>query len=180
MKKMMSVLISLVCLIALVGSALASSSLIFTQRSFYGGQTLPVYSGPGHEYVRGANGWAKANTDEPLLAAGVENGWALVMYETSNGSVRVGYVDMAQFQYNTSILKLSELRFDYAQATITTGCTLTDDPALNNRSLAFLPQGTRVTYLASLYFHRNWAYIETWVDGKPIRAFVPADCLSVN
>ena len=135
---------------------------------------------PGHEYGRGANGWAKAYTDEPLYAAGTENGWALVLYETSGGSVRVGYVDMDQFYYNTSVLQLSELSFDYARATITKGCILTDDPMLNNRDLAFLSQGTKVTYLASLYMHRNWAYIETWVDGRPIRAFVPAECVSVN
>ena len=180
MKKLMTALISLLCLVALAASALASNALVFTQRNFYGGQTLAVYSGPGHEYVRGANGWAKAYTDEPLLAAGTENGWALVMYETSNGSVRVGYVEMDQFHYNTDILKLSELSFDYKRATITKGCTLTDDPVLNNRNLAYLTQGTSVTYLASFYLHQNWAYIETWVDGRPIRAFVPENCVSLN
>ena len=181
MKKMMMVLISLVCLMAISVSALAcGTELIFTQRPFHGGQTLPVYSGPGHEYVRGSNGWAKASTDEALYAAGMENGWALVMYETKNGSVRVGYVELDQFKYDTRILKLSELCFDYASATITTPCTLTDDPVLNNRDLAFLPSGTSVTYLGSFYKYRNWAYIETWLDGKPIRAFVPADCVSIR
>lgn len=181
MKKMMMVLISLVCVIALAGSALAcSTELIFTQRGFHGGQTLPVYYGPGHEYGRGANGWAKASTDEPLYAAGMENGWALVMYETGNGSVRVGYVDLSQFKYNVKTLRLSELCFDYASATITKSCTLTDDPMLNNRDLAYLTEGTSVTCLASFNLHRNWTYIETWIDGRPIRAFVPADCVSTN
>lgn len=180
MKKLMTVLISTMCLILFAASALAGAGLSFTKCDFHGGQKLPVYSGPGHEYVRGANGWAKAYTDEPLLAAGTENGWALVMYETSNGSVRVGYVEMDQFHYNTDILKLSELSFDYRQATITKGCTLTDDPVLNNRNLAYLTQGTSVTCLASFYMHRSWAYIETWVDGRPIRAFVPENCVSLN
>ena len=163
MKKMMMVLISLVCVIALAGSALAcSTELIFTQRGFHGGQTLPVYYGPGHEYGRGANGWA------------------LVMYETGNGSVRVGYVDLSQFKYNVKTLRLSELCFDYTSATITKSCTLTDDPMLNNRDLAYLTEGTSVTCLASFNLHRNWTYIETWIDGRPIRAFVPADCVSTN
>ncbi|MBQ2948698.1 MAG: hypothetical protein IJD94_06980 [Clostridia bacterium] len=181
MKKMMMVLISLLCLVTIAGSALASGpDLYFTQRPFHGGQTLPVYYGPGHEYGRGANGWAKASTDEALYAAGVENGWALVLYETSNGSVRVGYVDMDQFHYNTRTLKLDPLYFEYSRARITEDCTLTDDPVLNNRDLAYLTEGTSVTYLASFYKYRNWAYIETWVDGHPIRAFVPEDCLSIQ
>lgn len=179
MKKTLVSLIALICLLACSVCALAyGPDLVFTQRNFYGGQTLPVYRGPGHEYGRGANGWAKASTDEPLYAAGKENGWALVMYETSNGSVRVGYVDLSQFHYNTGILKLSDLNFSYSGAKITKTCTLTDDPVLNNRDLATLSAGTSVTYLASYYKHRNWAYIETWLDGHPIRAFVPADCLS--
>ena len=180
MKKLTTILISLVCLIALAASALASEDLVFTKRGFHGGQTLPVYFGPGHEYGRGANGYAKASTDDAVYAAGTENGWALVMYETSGGSVRVGYVDMQQFYYNTNVLRLQELSFDYARATITQSCTLTDDPMLNKRDLAFLSQGTRVTYLASLYLHRNWAYIETWVDGRPMRAFVPDECVTLN
>lgn len=186
MKKLMTVLISMVCLIALAASALAGSGLVFTKCNFHGGQKLPVYSGPGHEYVRGANGKANVSTDDVVYAAGMENGWALVMYETGagngngSGSVRVGYVDLDQLQYNIKTLKLSELYFNYSKATITRGCTLTDDPALNNRDLAFMAEGTSVTYLASFYMHRSWAYIETWVDGKPVRAFVPEDCVSVN
>lgn len=181
MKKTMMTLITLVCLLTIAASALAyNTELVFTKRDFYGGQSLPVYSGPGYEYIRGSNGWAKADTDEPLYAAGMENGWALVMYETSNGSVRVGYVDLEQFHYDLRILKLSEIDFDYMNATITRDCILTDDPALNNRELAVMKEGTNAVYLASFYMHRSWAYIETWVDGKPIRAFVPADCVMVD
>ena len=156
------------------------SELSFTQRSFYGGQTLAVYRGPGVEYGRCNNGWAKADTDEPLYAAGMENGWALVMYGTSGGSVRVGWVDLSQFKYNTNILKLKEIQFEYKTAKIKSDCVLTDDPVLDNRDLGYLYTGTTVTYLGSFYKYRQWAYIETWMEGRPIRAFVPMDCISVN
>ena len=73
-------------------SSTVGSALDFTKRDFYGGQTLAVYYGPGVEYGRGANGWAKCSTDDTVYAAGKENGWALVMYGTSGGSVRVGWV----------------------------------------------------------------------------------------
>lgn len=156
------------------------SSLEFTQRSFYGGQTLAVYQGPGVEYGRGNNGWAKASTDEALYAAGMENGWALVMYGTSGGSVRVGWVDLSQFKYNINRLKLKEIKFEYKTATIKSDCIMTDDPVLDNRDLGYLYNGTKVTYLGSFYKYRNWAYIETWMEGHPIRAFVPMECVSVN
>lgn len=177
MKKALSVLIVLVMLLSLVSFALAED-LVFTRRNFYGGQTLPVYRGPGHEYGRGANGYAKASTDEPLYAAGKENGWALVMYETGKGSVRVGYVDLSQFHYNTKILKLEPLDFSYASVKITQACTLTDDPVLCTRDLGTLSEGLTVTYLGSFYKYRSWAYIETWIDGHPIRGFVPMECTS--
>ena len=179
MKKLLAFMAAMILMAACALPAMAQT-LSFPQRNFYGGQTLPVYRGPGEEYGRGGNGWAKASTDEALYAAGKENGWAMVMYGTKGGSVRVGWVDLSQFKYNTKILKLEDLYFEYRNATVTTGCTLTDDPALNNRDLAYLPSGARVTYLGSFYKHRSWAYIETWVEGKPIRAFVPMDCLSIN
>lgn len=177
MKKTLSAWIVFVLLLSLVSCAL-SEELTFTRRSFYGGQTLPVFQGPGSEYGRGANGYAKASTDEPLYAAGKENGWALVMYETKGGSVRVGYVDLSQFHYNTGILKLAPLDFSYTTVKLTQSCTLTDDPVLYSREMACLSEGLSVTYLASFYKHRSWAYIETWVDGRPVRGFVPMDCIS--
>ena len=181
MKKHIALAAALICLICLTVPAFAQDcSLTFTQRSFYGGQTLPVYQGPGHEYGRGANGWAKAYTDNPLYAAGKENGWALVMYSTGNGTVRTGYVDLGQFHYNVGRLKLQTLDFEYSSAKITRSCTLTDDPVLASRETAYLRSGASVTYLGSFYKHRSWAYIETWADGRPIRGFVPESCISVN
>lgn len=179
MKKMIAMMMALMLMVTAALPAMAET-LSFTQRSFYGGQTLAVYQGPGTEYGRGNNGWAKASTDEALLAAGQENGWALVMYSTGNGSTRVGWVDLSQFKYNTKQLKLEDLRFEYSGATITSGCVLTDDPVLASRDLAYLSSGTRVTYLGSFYKYRNWAYVETWVEGHPVRAFVPMECVRVN
>jgi len=180
MKKMIAMLLALTLLVTAAMPAFAATYLNFTQRRFYGGQTLAVYRGPGVEYGRGSDGYAKASTDEPLYAAGKENGWALVMYGTKGGSSRVGWVDLSQFKYNTKILELENLRFDYRSATITSGCSLTDDPVLFSREVAYMPSGTRVTYLGSFYKYRNWAYIETWADGHPVRAFVPMECISVN
>ena len=179
MKKMIAMLLALM-LMATAAMPAFAETLYFTQRSFYGGQTLPVYRGPGVEYGREYNGYAKASTDEPLYAAGQENGWALVMYGTGNGTSRVGWVDLSQLKYNIDRLKLEDLWFEYRSATITSACSLSDDPVLFSRELAYMPAGTRVTYLGSYYKNRSWAYIETWAGGRPVRAFVPMSCLSVN
>ena len=152
-----------------------SGVLEFKDKFFYGGQKLDVYSGPGKEYYRGANGRAKASTDEEIQIAGMENGWILVKYPTSDGSVRVGYVDRDDLKYGFSADNVSLL---YQSAKITQACYICDDPVLGRQEFAMLPAGTQVTYLASYSSHRSWAYIELFVDNKPARGFVPADCIS--
>ena len=37
-----------------------------------------------------------------------------------------------------------------------------------------LSSGTRVTYLSSFFNREAWDYIETTVDGKTVRGFIPA------
>ena len=177
MKKMIAMMMALMLMVTAALPAMAEY-LSFTQRNFYGGQTLAVYQGPGTEY--GRDGWAKASTDEPLYAAGQENGWAMVMYSLNDGSSRVGWVDLSQFKYNTKQLKLDNLYFEYRTAQISSLCSLTDDPVLFSRETARLNAGTRVTYLGSFYKYRNWAYVETWVSGHPVRGFVPMECISLN
>lgn len=180
MKKMIAMLLALTLMMTAAMPAFATT-LNFTLRNFYGGQTLAVYRGPGEQYGRSSSsGYAKALTDEPLYAAGKENGWMLVLYGTKGNSYRVGWVDMSQLKYNTDYLKIENLYFEYRNATITSGCYLTDDPVTAERDLAYLNSGTRVTYLGNFYQYSNWAYIETWANGGPVRAFVPMNCISVN
>ena len=152
-----------------------SGVLEFKDKFFYGGQKLDVYSGPGKEYYRGNNGRAKASTDEPIQIAGMENGWILVKYPTSDGSVRVGYVDRDDLKYD---FKADDVSLLYQSAKITQSCYICDDPVLGRQEFALLPAGAQVTYLASYTMHRSWAYIELFVDDKPARGFVPANCVS--
>ena len=49
---------------------------------------------------------------------------------------------------------------------------------MTNQKLATLTKGTRVTYLSEFVNSARWAYIETTVEGKLARGFVPADCVS--
>lgn len=154
--------------------------LVFGHKEFYGGQKLSVYSGPGKKYYRGANGYAYADTDEEVYAAGIEKGWILVMYGTKGGSVRVGYVKRDDLKYSISGMGIYTLAFDYKDAEITKACVLTDDPGLAARELTQLEAGAKVTYLGRLSKLGNWVYVETVMDGQPVRAFVPEDCIRVT
>ena len=58
-----------------------------------------------------------------------------------------------------------------------TATTLTDDPALTGKALTQLPAGARVTYLTTMYNSGAWDYIETTIDGKTARGFIPAGVL---
>ena len=142
------------------------------------GQKLAVYSAPSKQSWRGANGKASVSTNGNVWAAGWESGWLLIMYETNNGSVRVGYVNGADIKGNVPINTM--LSYDYTSAQVTQRCTLTDDPARTNSAVLTLSPGATVTYLSS-YFNRNaWDYVETTVDGKLTRGFIPAGCLNIE
>ncbi len=147
----------------------------FEDKFFYGGQSLPVYSGPGYEYYRASNGWAKVSTDEPIMAAGREGDWVLILYATSSG-YRVGYIDRSQLKYT---LSADELSFAYTYATITSTCSMTQDPiSANGKSIVSLSAGDQVTYLADFYDKENWAFVEVKASGEWIRGFVPMNCVS--
>lgn len=145
-------------------------------------QKLPVYSAPSTASYRGANGKASVSANGAIYADGSENGWLLVMYETNNGGVRVGYIDKGQIKgkvegetYN------QELSFGYIAATVIEDCVLTDDPAKQSTSIMTLRAGEQVTYLTS-YFNRNaWAYVETRTpDGLLCRGFIPSTSLDTG
>lgn len=150
-------------------------TIVFRNKSFYGGQSLPVYSGPGYEYYRASNGWAKVSTDEAIWAAGREGDWVLILYEISSG-YRVGYIDRSTLQYT---LSADELSFSYTSAKISQSCSMTQDPiSANGKEIVSLSSGDKVTYLADYYDKEDWAYVEVKASGEWVRGFVPLDCIS--
>lgn len=141
------------------------------------GQRLAVYSAPDAASWRGANGKAMVNTDGSVFAAGWESGWLLVMYETNNGSIRVGYVDGSAMQGAASNDK--QLTFAYQPATVTQNCQLTDDPGRQYATIRTLNAGEQVTYLTTYINKEGWDYVETTCEGKRVRGFLPAGHLNV-
>lgn len=149
------------------------AALNFQLASFEKKLKFSVYAAPSSKAWRGASGKASVSTNDNVWAAGWENGWLLIYYETSKGSVRVGYIDGKQFSGNAGID--TELIFAYAPAQLTAKTALTDDIIRMASSITTLKSGAKVTYLAPYYAEQAWAYVETKYDGKTVRGFVPLE-----
>ncbi|MBQ6564851.1 MAG: hypothetical protein IJL88_13115, partial [Clostridia bacterium] len=130
---------------------------------------IAVYSAPSSSAWRGANGKAKVSTNDSFWAAGYENGWMLIMYETSKGSVRVGYIDVNSI--TGTLPDLGLLAFDQEKITLSKKAVLTDDIRKQKNKIATLKKGTEVTLLCP---YEKWLYIETVLKGKTVRGFIPA------
>lgn len=142
------------------------------------GQKLPVYSAPDSSAWRGSDGKASASTNGAIYAAGWEGDWLLIMYETNNGAVRIGYVNGNKVRGGVPLD--TSLHFDRNAATVTSACRLTDDPLRCSTTIAQLSPGTQVTWLSRFYSSTAWDYVEVTVQGRTARGFVPAGSLSIS
>ena len=150
--------------------AIPAGELTAQTIKFTGGHKLPVYSGPGAEYERGADGKASVSTNDWIQVFGSENGFILIQYAVSASRMRFGWIDQSALPANAAV---SALRFAYADAEITADTFLTDDP-LNSQTRVRTPQrGQSVKWLAEM---GAWAYVEASF-GIPVRGFVPASVI---
>ena len=151
----------------------------FTFVNLKANQKLAVYSAPSSSAYRANNGKALCNTNGAVYAMGYDSGWMLMLYEANAaGQYRVGYVDTGKIKGGTP--RLDVLSWNGSECEVMTSTALTDDPALTGRAMAQLPAGTRVKYLTSMFNSTEWNYIETTIDGKTARGFVPNGTLSIT
>ena len=142
-------------------------------------QKLAVYSAPSADAYRANNGKALCNTNGAVYALGWDGGWMLMLYEANLANqYRVGYVNGAKIKGTRP--NLEQLVWDRSSCQVQQNTSLTDDPALTGRPMATLPAGTWVTYLTTMYNTEAWDYIETTVEGKTARGFVPSGTLSIT
>ncbi len=150
----------------------------FAETYFKAGQSFPVYSGPGTQYYRAANGKATVSSNGSIYVAGQGNGWLLVMYYIDGRTARVGYIDGSKVKDSFYAAPLS---FEYEIATLAYACSLTDDPVLGKNSTIKLSAGTQVTYLEHMHSGLgDWAYVEANTALGLMRGFVPYDCMQWN
>jgi len=137
------------------------------------GQKLNVFSAPSENSWRGAKGKAKVSTNGSVYAAGWVDGWLLIMYETNNGAVRVGYIHNIKGTVDAPYLS-----FSCTPMKLIGDCALTDDPATQSSSIRSLSAGEEVIYLSGFQNARgSWAYVETTAEGKTVRGFIPMKVL---
>ena len=142
-------------------------------------QTIPVYTAPGYHSYRANNGKAAVNTNGAVWAAGWENGWLAVYYETNDGAIRVGYINGSDIQGkvrwvgNDQVVSNNLVYAESIAATVS-ATAMTDDPMKANITFTIIPEKTVVTYLTTRINQNGeaWDYIETTVDGKIARGFV--------
>ena len=151
--------------------SIPTGELSATRIKFTGGQKFEVYSGPGEQYERGANGKATVSTNDWIQVFGAENGWILIQYDLSSTKMRIGWITETALPRGVTA---DPLRFAYAGAQITTATFTTDDPLGSQTHLRSLAPGQSVQWLATM---GDWVYVEITGDGLPVRSFVPAKAI---
>ena len=149
----------------------------FQPVSLKAGQKLAVYSAPSAKAYRANRGKAMVNTNGEVYALGYENKWMLMMYEANQGGqYRIGYIECAKIK--GKLPDLDPLSWERIPAVLLEGADVTDDPMQTGKSIVRLPEGTQVTYLATMFSRPAWDYIETRIDGKTARGFIPSGKLA--
>ncbi|MCR5297186.1 MAG: SH3 domain-containing protein, partial [Clostridiales bacterium] len=136
--------------------------------TFVRSKDFSAYSGPGTQYLRGANGRAYMSSNDSAYVYGTENGWVLVQYYVSDNHWRFGYVSENLIASGY----VPPLSFTRVSATMNRTANITDDPLHSVSTLATVAQGANVTVLGYL---DSWVYIEY----GNIRGFVPFSHVSL-
>ena len=142
--------------------------------SFEKARTLKVYAAPD-KAAYSAEG-AQVTTDDSVAIYGKEGEWVLVSYAIGNGSRgRIGYIDDLTLAEPE---KVRTLEFCRIPIELVRNVKAADDPLRGKGTLLTLEKGEEVTLLA--FFEEEWAYVETVMNNKLCRVFIPASALKEN
>jgi len=150
-----------------------SSELKVYPVTFAGKKKYDVYSAPDKTSIRGANGKAKVSTNSWIQVFGTEGDWVLIQYSIDASHYRFGYISSSALPRKANV---PELSFKGTDAWTVGEVRITDDPLYSQTTLAILPDGCWVTWLATM---DQWAYIES-STADYFRGFVPVDSLSTS
>lgn len=146
--------------------------------SFAKGKKYPVYTGPGTNYYREADGKASVSTNDWIQVFGEENGWLLVQYHVTDAMNRIGWINATQKEAGVSV---PQLVWNGGEAICHNGWLTTDPlgacPEIGSPDGASAFNGRACTLLATL---GSWSYVEIeYAAGMPMRAFVGSAELTV-
>ena len=136
-----------------------------------GASTVPVYSAPSKGSVRFAQGKASVNLRDPVRFYGLtqDGNWALIEYAVSDRTSRFGYVKRSDLP--GSVAWTFTLPSVDVPVKVTQDTFLTDDPNVSQYRQMTLNAGSSVRLLG--LYDLWYAYVETTLDGKTVRGFVP-------
>lgn len=133
--------------------------------------SVPVYSAPSASARRAANGKAAVSLNAPFGVLGCADGWLFVLYETSSGKFRTGWVEAAGIErLEIALAEATPLSFAGNPLTLSGETDLFDDPVNRSGTLLTLPAGTTVNVLAEGGYHM--LYVEAENDGARCRGFL--------
>jgi len=139
--------------------------------------TAPVYSAPDKASWRSAEGKAAVGLKGSFCAYAMDGEWALIEYESSLKTHRVGYMQRSILGKKAD--QLPQVQVGEGMPLQTARETwLTDDPLSSQYRQFTLPEGTPLTVFSR--FNPYYAYVETRVEGQRIRGFVPLADVAVN
>lgn len=147
--------------------------------NFEKGKKYPVYTGPGTNYYREADGKASVSTNDWIQVFGEEDGWLLVQYHVTDAMNRIGWIKATKKEAGVSV---PELTWNGGEAICHNGWLTTDPlgacPEIGSPDGASSFNGRACTLLATL---DSWIYVEIeYAPGVPMRAFVGSSELTVE
>lgn len=126
-----------------------------------------VYSGPGTQYYREANGKASVSTNDWVQVFGREGEWVLIQYRVSGAKLRFGYVHQSAL---ADLSQAPELKFESVTLEQDNDF-VTSDPLGASERIDLSGESWPMTRLAVLG-GETWMYVElTLPNGKPARMF---------
>ena len=139
--------------------------------TFTGARKYEVYSAPDKGSIRAKNGKAMVSTNSWIQVFGTEGDWVLIQYSIDASHYRFGYISKSSLPKKAVV---PELQFTRTNAWTNCNVTVTDDPLYSHSELLSLPEGTQVTWLATL---GEWAYIDHYQNDH-VRGFVPLTAIN--
>ena len=140
---------------------------------FPDGGLFAVYTGPGGNYLRGANGKARVGTNGWIRVYGTDGDWALVEYSITDDQWRQGYIAKVNLPADVQVEPLLWAR---VAGKLSIACDLTDDPNCARQPLCSLANNLPVTLLATC---RDMVYIECRHQNSMVRGYVPLSAVTL-
>lgn len=135
---------------------------------FTSGKKYPVYSGPGKDYFRSANGKASVSTNDWIQVFGRVGDWILIQYDITSSKMRIGYIEANALPKKAAVPNLS---FDPEPIYVLRDTIITDEPLEGQSPLGTIVAGQQDCYrLAD--FGDGWWYVQAILNGKSAWGFV--------